>query len=168
MWLSEKASFAVDQEKLEVMATRIFDSARDLVWKAYTDPELIPEWWGPRFLKTTVDQMDFRIGGTWRFIHEDPEKNTYGFHGEYREIIQNKRIVSTFVFEAVPNSVVVDTVTFEQLPGGKTRITQVSRFPSKEALDGMVSTGMERGSTESRDRFAELLERRKKTDLPSL
>jgi uncharacterized protein YndB with AHSA1/START domain len=160
--VSEKASFAVDREKLEVTATRIFDSPKDQVWKAYTDPELIPEWWGPRFLKTTVDRMDFRVGGAWRFVHEDPSKKKYGFHGEYREIVEGKRIVSTYIFEAVPNSTVVDTTTFEELPGERTRVTQVSHFPSKEALDGMVSTGMEKGSMETRDRFAELLERQKK------
>jgi uncharacterized protein YndB with AHSA1/START domain len=160
--MPEKASFKVDREMLEVTATRIFDSAKDEVWNAYTDPELIPEWWGPRFLKTRVDRMDFRTGGTWRFIHEDPEKKIYSFHGEYREIIESQRIVSTFVFEAVPDSTVIDTITFEELPDGKTRVTQVSRFPSKEALEGMVSTGMEQGSRESRDRLAELLARRKK------
>ncbi len=159
--MSEKASFKIDRENLEVTATRIFDSTRDQVWKIYTDPKLIPEWWGPRFLSTTVDRMDFRIGGTWRFIHEDPTRKTYGFHGEYREIEEGTRIVSTFVFEAVPNSIVVDTTRFEELPDGKTRVTQVSRFPSKEALDGMVSTGMEKGTTEMGDRLAELLVREK-------
>ncbi len=160
--MSEKASFTVDREKLEVTATRIFNSTKDQVWKAYTDPDLIPEWWGPRFLKTSVDRMDFRVGGAWRFVHEDPSEKTYRFHGEYREIVEGKRIVSTFIFEAVPNSIVVDTTTFEELPRDRTRVTQVSRFPSKEALDGMVGTGMEKGSLETRDRFAELLERQKK------
>jgi uncharacterized protein YndB with AHSA1/START domain len=144
--MSEKASFKVDREKLEVTATRIFDSTKDQVWNAYTDPKLIPEWWGPRFLKTTVDRMDFRTGGTWRFVHEDPTKKTYGFHGEYREIVEGKRIVSTFLFEPFPDSIVVDTITFEEMPRGRTRVTHMSRFPSKEALDGIVSTGMEKGS----------------------
>jgi uncharacterized protein YndB with AHSA1/START domain len=160
--MSEKASFSVDREKLEVTATRIFDSPSDQVWRAYTDPKLIPLWWGPRFLKTTVDSMDFRTGGKWRFIHEDPSNKTYGFHGEYREIVEQKRIVSTFIFEAVPNSTVVETTIFEQLPGDKTKVTNVSRFPSREALEGMVSTGMEQGSKEMNDRFAELLEKQKK------
>ena len=117
---------------------------------------------GPRFLKTTVDRMDFRTGGTWRFVHEDPTKKAYGFHGEYRQIVEGERIVSTFVFESFPESIVVDTITFEEMPGGRTRVMQVSRFPSKEALDGMVSTGMDMGSKESRDRLGDLLEKRKK------
>jgi uncharacterized protein YndB with AHSA1/START domain len=159
--LSEKASFKIDREKLEVTATKIFDSPSDLVWKVYTNPKLIPAWWGPRFLKTTVDRMDFHAGGGWRFIHEDPAKKTYGFHGEYREIVEGKRIVSTFIFEGVPDTVIVDITTFEELPDGRTRITQVSRFPSKEALEGMVSTGMEQGWTESSERLTELLARQK-------
>jgi uncharacterized protein YndB with AHSA1/START domain len=162
--MSEKASFKVDREKLEVTVTRIFDSPRDRVWKAYTDPKLIQLWWGPRFLKTTVDKMEFRTGGTWRFVHEDPEKKIYGFHGEYREIIEGKLIVSTFIFEPVPDSIVVDTTTFEELSGGRTKVTQVSRFPSKEALDGMVSAGMEKGSTEAGERLKELLERQRKKE----
>ena len=159
--LSEKASFKVDKEKLEVIVTRIFDSTKNQVWNAYIDPKQIPEWWGPRFLKTTVDRMDFRPGGKWRFVHEDPTKKTFAFHGEYREIVEGNRIISTFVFEVVPDSIVVDTITFEELPSSRTRVTQVSKFPSKEALDGMVSTGMERGSKEMGDRFSELLVRGK-------
>jgi uncharacterized protein YndB with AHSA1/START domain len=152
----------VDRQKLEVTASRIFDCPTDLVWSAYTDPKLIPEWWGPRFLKTTVDNMDFRTGGTWRFVHEDPEKKTYGFHGEYREIVPGRSIISTFVYEGVPDSTVMDTTTFEELPDGRTKVTQVSRFPSEEALEGMVGTGMEEGSNQSRDRLAELVARLKK------
>jgi uncharacterized protein YndB with AHSA1/START domain len=91
--------------------------------------------------------MEFRTGGTWRFVLEDPEKKTYGFHAEYREIVEGKLIVSTFILQPVPDSIVVDTTTFEELSGGRTKVTQVSRFPSKEALDGMLSTGMEKGST---------------------
>jgi uncharacterized protein YndB with AHSA1/START domain len=156
-----KASFSVDREKLEVTASRVFDAPTELVWKVFTDPKHIPEWWGPRFLKTTVDRMDFRVGGNWRFVHEDFEqtKRKYGFNGEYREIEVGKRIVSTFVFEDFPQSVVIETSVFESISGGRTKITQVSRFPSVEALDGMVSTGMEMGHTQSYDRLEELLRR---------
>jgi uncharacterized protein YndB with AHSA1/START domain len=156
-----KASFSVDREKLEVTTSRVFDAPTELVWKVFTDPKHIPEWWGPRFLKTTVDRMDFRVGGNWRFVHEDFEqaKRKYGFNGEYREIEVGKRIVSTFVFEDFPQSVVIDTSVFESLPGGKTKLTQVSRFPSVQALDGMVSTGMEMGQMQSYDRLEELLRR---------
>ena len=130
------------------------------MWRTYTDPKLIPEWWGPRFLKTTVDRMDFRNGGSWRFIHEDVTKKVFGFSGEYREIVEGKRIILTFVFEAFRDSVMVQTTTFEDLPRGQTRVTQVSRFPSLEALEGMVGTGMEQGSIESWDRLAECFRRK--------
>jgi uncharacterized protein YndB with AHSA1/START domain len=156
-----KVSFSVDREKLEVTASRVFDAPSELVWKVFTDPKHIPEWWGPRFLKTTVDKMDFRVGGSWRFVHEDfgQTKRKYGFNGEYREIDVARRIVSTFVFEDFPQSVVIETSVFESIPGGKTKLTQVSRFPSVEALDGMVSTGMEMGQTQSYGGPEELLRR---------
>jgi uncharacterized protein YndB with AHSA1/START domain len=156
-----KASFSVDRENLEVTASRVFDAPSDLVWKVFTDPKAIPEWWGPRFLKTTVDKMDLRVGGSWRFVHEDfgQTKRKYGFNGEYREIEVGRRIVSTFVFEDFPQSVIIETSVFESIPGGKTKLTQVSKFPSVEALDGMVSTGMEMGQIQSYDRLEELLRR---------
>jgi uncharacterized protein YndB with AHSA1/START domain len=162
--MTSKTNFNVDREKLEVTTSRVFDAPTQLVWRVFTDPKFIPEWWGPRFLKTTVDRMEFRVGGSWRFIHEDlrETKRKYGFNGEYREIDVGKRIVSTFVFEDFPENVMVETSIFESLPGGNTKLTQVSKFPSVEALDGMVGTGMEMGRTQSHDRLEELLRRQGK------
>src|SRR5207237_252740 len=86
----------------ELVTTYIFDAPSELVWKAWTDPKLIPRWWGPRRYTTTVEKMEVRPGGTWRFIQRDAEGNVYGFHGEYKEVVPPKRIVDTFEYEGMP------------------------------------------------------------------
>ncbi len=141
----------------EITMTRVFDAPRELVFKAYTDPNRIPQWWGLRSSATTVDKMDVRPGGVWRFIQRDTAGNEFGFNGEYREILPPERLVSTFEFEGMPGHIVVDTATFEELPGGKTRLTVTSLFASVEDRDGMLASGMEGGANETWDRLTELL-----------
>jgi uncharacterized protein YndB with AHSA1/START domain len=99
----------------EVKIERVFDAPRDLVFRAYTDPGLIPRWWGPGYLTTTVEQMDVRPGGTWRYVQRDPDGNEYAFHGEYREVDPPARLVSTFEFEGAPGAIMVDSAAFEDL-----------------------------------------------------
>jgi uncharacterized protein YndB with AHSA1/START domain len=146
----------VDRDRRDVSMTRIFDAPRDLVFQVCLDPKLIPQWWGPRRLVTTVDHMDVRPSGTWRFIQKDEQGNIFAFHGEYREIDPPKRTVSTFEFEGMPGHVLVETTTFEDL-GGKTKMTVHDVYATVEDLDGMVQSGMEEGAVESYDRLTELL-----------
>ncbi len=141
----------------DIVLTREFDAPRELVFKVYTDPRAIPHWWGPRSLSTTVDQMDVRPGGTWRFVQRDAGGNEYAFHGVYHEIVPPERLVQTFEFEGMPGHVALETVTFEDL-GGRTRLTTTSVFQTVEDRDGMVASGMSRGAIESMDRFEALLE----------
>jgi len=140
----------------EIVSERVFDAPRERVWAAYTDPELIPEWWGPRRLTTTVDQMDVRRGGAWRFVCRDADGEEQGFRGTYREVTPPERIVQTFEWEGMPGHVIVDTVTFEDL-GGRTKVTGTSLFHTTEERDGMLASGMESGLSETHDRLAELL-----------
>lgn len=140
----------------EVVITRVFDAPRDLVFKAFTDPKLIPHWWGPRKYKTTVDKMDVRPGGAWRFVHRDEESNEHGFRGVYREIIPPERLVYTFEWEGLPGHILVETVTLEERDG-KTTVTDHALFDTVEDRDGMLKSGMESGATESMDRLEELL-----------
>ena len=151
-------TFSLPSE-LEIVMTRVFDAPRELVFKAYTDPELVAQWWGQRASKLTIDRMDVRPGGLWRYVERDPQGNEYGFKGEYREIVPPERVVSTFEFEGMPGHIVIDTALFEELPGGKTRLTATSTFASKEDRDGMLASGMEGGANESWDKLAELLAR---------
>ena len=140
----------------EIVAERVFDAPRDQVWAAYTDPGLIPEWWGPRGTTTVVDRMEVEAGGAWRFVTKGPDGSETAFRGTYREVTPPERIVQTFEWEWMPGHVVVETATFEDL-GGRTRVTAHSLFHTSEERDGMLDSGMERGLTETHDRLAELL-----------
>ena len=141
----------------ELVTTYIFDAPSELVWKAWTDPKLIPRWWGPRRYTTTVEKMEVRPGGTWRFIQRDAEGNVYGFHGEYKEVVPPKRIVDTFEYEEMPGHVLVESATFEEIDG-RTKVTQKSVFETVEDLEGMLASGMEEGARETMERFTELVE----------
>jgi uncharacterized protein YndB with AHSA1/START domain len=140
----------------EFVMTRIFDAPRELVFQVYTDPEAVPQWWGPRYLTTVVEMMDVWPGGSWRFIQRSSDGKEYAFHGKYIEIVPPSKIVSTFEFEGMPGHVVVDTLIFEAV-GNKTKLTATSLFQSPEDLEGMMQSGMEDGATETWDRLAEVL-----------
>ena len=141
----------------EIGMTRVFNAPRELVYQAHTDPNQIPRWWGPRRMTTTVDTLDVRPGGAWRFFQRDPEGNEYGFRGEFREVAPPERLVYTFEFEGMPGHILVETITFEE-HDGKTTVSTTSVFDSIEDRDGMLESGMESGAIESWDRLAELVE----------
>lgn len=140
----------------EIVMERIFDAPRELVFKAYTEPTLIPRWWGQRNTTTTVDKMEVKPGGLWRFVQRDADGNEYAFNGQYREVAPPERLAYTFEFEGLPGHVMLETVTFEAL-GDKTKVKVLSLFDSVEDRDGMLQSGMEAGANESNDRLAELL-----------
>lgn len=140
----------------EIVITRIFDAPRELVFKVWTNPQLIPQWWGPKSSTTTVDKMDVRPGGVWRFVEHEPDGSEYAFNGVYHEIVPPERIVSTFEYEGMPGHVSVETVTFEEHEG-KTKMTSHALFQSIEDRDGILKSGMEEGAAETWSRFEELL-----------
>jgi uncharacterized protein YndB with AHSA1/START domain len=142
----------------EIVMTRVFDAPRELVFKAYTDPKAIPQWWGPRDTTTVVDKMEVKPGGVWRYVQRDANSHEYGFNGVYREVVPPERLVNAFEFEPIPGHIIVDTAVFEELPGGKTKVTVTSRFDNVEDRDGMLKSGMESGATESWDRLNEYLQ----------
>lgn len=144
-----------ERGKQEVVTTRVYDAPRDLLFKAHTDRDLIPQWWGPARLTTTIDKLDAKPGGLWRFVQRDTAGATYAFHGVYHEISPD-RIVCTFEFEGMAGHVSLDSVTFEEV-GGKTKLTEKTVFQSVEDRDGMMREGMEEGVYESMDRLGELL-----------
>ena len=128
----------------EIHIERVFDAPRDRVFAAFTDPELIPEWWGPHGTTTIVDRMDVRAGGSWRFVTRDPDGTEQGFRGTYREVTPPERIVQTWEWEGMPGHVSIETATFEDL-GDRTRMTSVALYHTTEERDGMLASGMERG-----------------------
>jgi uncharacterized protein YndB with AHSA1/START domain len=149
----------MDLRGTEVVFTRVFEATREAVWAAMVDPGQIPRWWGPRKFTTTVDKMDVRPGGAWRFVQRDAEGNEYAFHGEYREVAPPERLVYTFVFEGMPDQVMVETTTLDE-SDGKTTVTTVDAFATEEARDGALASGMEAGAKESMERFREFLTER--------
>jgi uncharacterized protein YndB with AHSA1/START domain len=142
----------------EIRIERVFDAPRDRVFAVYTDPALIPEWWGPRDTTTIVDEMDVRTGGRWRFIVRDADGTETAFRGAYREVTPPERIVQTFEWEPMAGHVSVETATFEDL-GDRTKVTTVSLFHTPEERDGMLASGMEGGLNETYARLDELLAR---------
>jgi uncharacterized protein YndB with AHSA1/START domain len=141
-----------------IVITREFDAPRDLVFRAYTDPDLVVQWLGPRELTTRVDVFDPRDGGRWRYVQTDPQGNEYGFHGVFHGTPSPDAIVQTFEFEGVPGHVALETATLTERDG-RTLVRRVSSFQSVEDRDGMVASGMERGVHDSDERLTELLAR---------
>jgi uncharacterized protein YndB with AHSA1/START domain len=140
-----------------LVMTRFFDAPPELVFKAYTDLNLIPQWWGPKRLTTTVVKMDVRPGGIWRFVQRDSDGNEYIFNGMYHEIVPPKRLVYTFEFEGMPGHVAVETVTFEEEHNAKTKLTSKSFFQTIEDRDIMVNLRAGGGVAARMDRLSELL-----------
>lgn len=140
----------------QIIVAREFDAPRELVFRAYTDPQLLVRWLGPRDLALTVECYDTHDGGRWRYVNTDAEGNTYGFHGVFHGDPSPDAIVQTFEFEGAPGHVKLDTTTLQQR-GAKTLVRTVSAFPSAEDRDAMIASGMERGVRDSAERLEELL-----------
>jgi uncharacterized protein YndB with AHSA1/START domain len=126
---------------------RIFNAPRSRVWRAYTEPELIAQWWG-RGNKLVIEKLEVRRGGHWRFVEQGPDGD-HGFEGRYREVTPQDRIAWTFEWDGMPGHVIVETATFEDLGDGRTKLVTLSLFHPAEERDGMLQSGMETGMNES-------------------
>jgi uncharacterized protein YndB with AHSA1/START domain len=142
----------------QIVITREFDAPRELLFRAHTDPELYAQWLGPRALTMTIDRLDARDGGTWRYVHRDAGANEYGFHGVYHGTPSPDGIVRTFEFEGMPGHVSLNTITFEE-HDGRILLRQNAVFQSVEDRDGMLQSGMEHGVNDSMERLDELIAR---------
>lgn len=142
--------------RAEIVVRRTYDAPRSLVYRAYTDPALIPQWWGPRKYATSVDRLDAWPGGLWRFLNRDAGGKEYAFHGVYHGLKAPERIIATFEFEGAPGRVSLETLELAE-SGGKTLLTNRSVFQSVEDRDEMIGHGMVEGVSETMDRLAELL-----------
>jgi uncharacterized protein YndB with AHSA1/START domain len=140
----------------QVRTERELDAPLDLVYRAFTEPELLEQWLGPRKYTMTVERFEPRDGGTWRYIHADDAGNEYGFHGVFHGDPSPKGIVQTFEFEGAPGHVSLDTVTFEERDQ-KTTVHTNSLFQSVEARDAMVNSGMGDGMSQGYERLDELV-----------
>ena len=134
----------------QILITREFDAPRHLVWKAYTTPDLIARWWGGEHGKVTSVEVDLRVGGTWRYVLAANEGFEVAFHGEYREISEPERLVNTEIYEGAPEGVGVVTTTLTE-SDGRTTLTQLCEYGSREVRDAVIDSGMESGMQESMD-----------------
>ena len=135
-----------------------FLAPRDLLFRAYVDPDLLRQWLGPRRMTMTIDRFDPRHGGMWRFIHSDGDDTDYSFHGVFHGDPSRERIVWTFESEDFPGHICLETVTFGER-GDKTVVNQNTVYQSVEDRDAAVASGMEEGIYESMERLDELLGR---------
>jgi uncharacterized protein YndB with AHSA1/START domain len=137
----------------QILITREFDAPPDLVFKAWTTPELVQRWWAGKRGEMTLVEIDLRVGGTWRYVMAAGAGHEVAFHGEYREIVPGARIVTTEVFEGAPPSDagdVLNTIDFVGL-GGRTRVDLLVEAPSQEIRDLITGSGMEVGMQEQYD-----------------
>ena len=156
--MTNKTIVTAEPGKQELFITREFDAPRELVFKAHTDPELYVQWVGPRDLTMKIQKFDPRDGGSYQFTHER-DGHVYTFFGVNHEVLAPERIIGTFEFDGLPERghVIMGKTSFEELPGGRTRLVHQSVFFSVEDRDGMVQSGMERGVTEGYEKLDELL-----------
>src|SRR3984893_13196038 len=158
-----KTTIIAEPGKQEMLITREFDAPRELVFQAFTDPELYVQWLGPSRLAMMLDKFEPTSGGRWRYIQKDQSGNEFGFHGVYHEVLAPERIIDTFEFEGLPEKghVALETLTLEELPGGRTRLTAQSVFQSVADRDAALQSGMEEGVKDTYNRLEELIAKTK-------
>jgi uncharacterized protein YndB with AHSA1/START domain len=140
----------------QILITREFDAPKELVYKAWTTPELVERWWHANRGEVTVVEIDLRVGGAWRYVMVANDGTEVGFHGEYREIVPNERLVSTEIYEGLPEGVseedgaTVNTATFTEA-NGRTTVTLLVQAASKISRDAIIDSGMEDGLQDALD-----------------
>jgi uncharacterized protein YndB with AHSA1/START domain len=136
---------------------REFDAPVQAVFRAHQDPELVKQWMGPREYETEMEVYEFKTGGRWRFVQRNDAGEEYAFNGVFHVVRDNEFAIQTFEFEGFPDVVSIESLTFEDLGGERTRLRGHSTYPSLESRDGMVSSGMETGMGEGYERLDDLL-----------
>jgi uncharacterized protein YndB with AHSA1/START domain len=145
----------------QILITREFDAPRHLVYRAWTTPELVKRWWNAKRGEVTIAEIDLRVGGKWRSVMVTEDGFEVGFHGEYRELVPNERIVSTEVYEGLPEGVTeeeaatVNTATFTE-KDGRTTLTILVQATSKISRDAIIESGMEAGMQDAMDLLEEV------------
>jgi uncharacterized protein YndB with AHSA1/START domain len=156
-----KTKVVAEPGKQEFFITREFEAPRELVFKAFTDAKLYSQWLGPRRMQMKLEKFEPWPGGSWRYSNIDKDGTVYHFHGVMHEVHPPQLLIDTFEFEGLPEKghVSLEWARFEELPGGRTRLTIHSVFQSVADRDGMVGSGMETGITESFEKLDEILEK---------
>ena len=155
MTSSRTATVTLPEDE-QILITREFDAPRHLVYRAWTMPELVRRWWSGNRGEMTVAEIDLRVGGAWRYVMVIDDGLEVAFHGEYREIIPNERIVSTEVYEGMPEAEALNTLTLTEADG-RTTLKLLVQHASKEARDAHINSGMETGMQEGMDLLEQLV-----------
>jgi uncharacterized protein YndB with AHSA1/START domain len=140
----------------QILITREFDAPKHLVYKAWTTPELVKRWWSGQRGTMTLVEIDLRVGGMWRYVMD--AGGEVAFHGEFREIVPNERIVTTEVYEmpdAGDSEPALNIVTFSEVDA-RTRLELLVECPSQEIRDAIINSGMEIGMQEQMDLLEQL------------
>ena len=156
MTTRNETQIAADPAVPTIVITREFDAPPDRVFRAYTEPDLVVQWLGPRRLTMTIVEYDARTHGAYRYLHADEDGTQHGCHGTFHEVRQDERIVQTFTWDGDPDGVSLDTAVFEDL-GGRTRVTTTAVVDSFATRDGILASGMDSGMREGYERLDELL-----------
>ena len=138
----------------EILITREFTAPKNLVYQAWTTPALIKQWWSAKRGTVTVADVDLRVGGRWRYVMTTDRGREVAFHGEFREIVPNERIVATEVYEAMPDASALNIITFTEHAGGTTLTLRV-QHQRREHRDAHVNSGMEDGLQDALDLLEE-------------
>jgi uncharacterized protein YndB with AHSA1/START domain len=161
MTSDRKATLTLPAED-QILITREFDAPKHLVYKAWTTPELVARWWTARRGSAKEMEIDLRVGGRWRYAMDAENGQEVAFHGEYREIVPNERIVSTEVYEGAPlppeeleANATLNTITFAE-EGGRTQVTMLIQCPSPEVREAIIASGMEDGLQDALDLLEEV------------
>lgn len=152
--------FSAPPNTPSLIITCLFDAPFEQVFNIWTDPQLIPQWWGPAYLDTTVERMEVRTGGSYRILQRAPDGKVHGFHGVYHAIEAPRRIVATFEYEGTPGHVSLETTTFEAQET-QTKYRSHTMFQSFADRDAMLQTNCEAGVRETMERMATLLAQRR-------
>ena len=142
----------------QILITREFDAPRHLVYKAWTTPELVKRWWSGRRGTVTLAEIDLRVGGQWRYVMDAQGGFEVAFHGEYREIVPNERLVSTEAYEGIPDAdehAALNTLTLTEVDG-RTILEVLVEHPTKQGRDMHIESGMEGGLQEALDRLEQV------------
>ena len=153
---TRETTITADPAVPTILITREFDAPVANVFRAHVEADLVKRWLGPRGLTMEIDHWDAETGGGYRYTHRD-ENGEYRFFGSFHEVRPNERIVQTFTYEGFPDGVSLETLTFVDLGGGRTRLEGLSVVDSMEARDAMLSSGMDVGVKEGYEQLDELL-----------
>jgi uncharacterized protein YndB with AHSA1/START domain len=152
-----ETEFEVPEDQPVITLRRTFRAPAHKVFEAMTKPEYVERWYGPARYRVEVPELDPRPGGRWRFLNIDKEDGAvWGFHGEFREIVPDTRIVQTWIFEGTPDVVVNQTVTLEERDG-ETTLTAVAEYPNLESRQADLDVGANEGAAETYDRLADVV-----------